>query len=244
MSDVNRLRDEIALRTASLDDARREFETGELSEEQFHAIRNRESVAIERVRADLVTLNNASPEIAAPSRVRVRRARWLVLALVCFAVVIGAILYGALAPRQAGSSATGSLSLGRSQQIQQLLNEGEADIANGNVVAALSAYGQVLVLSPKNVTALTQSGWLDFSAGSSDRKAAVVTFGVRELEEAVTIAPGNPAPRLYLAIVAASIPGNRAVAIKEFDAFLKLNPSLGQLAVARPFLRSLGIKSP
>jgi cytochrome c-type biogenesis protein CcmH/NrfG len=242
MSDVQRLDDELALRTASLEDARREFESGELTEEQFNAIQIRESTAIERVRRDLAALSDAAPP-EAPRRARVRRARWLVLALACFAVVLGAVLYSSLAPRQAGTSETGSLSLGRSQQIQQLLDEGEADIANGNVVAALSAYEQVLTLSAKNVTALTQSGWLDFSAGSADHKASVVTLGVRRLEEAVTVAPDNAAPRLYLAIVAASIPGNRTVAVKEFHVFLRLKPSAAQLAVARPFLRSLGIST-
>ena len=241
MSDLDRLNDEIALRTASLDDARREFESGELSADQFDAIRERELAAIDRVRADLADLMDAPVAPEAPPRARVRRTRWLVVALVCFAVVIGAVLYGALAPRQAGSSLTGSLSLGRSQQIQQLLDEGEADIANGNVVAALSAYDQVLVLSPRNVTALTQSGWLDFSAGSSGHRASVVTLGVRRLEEAVAVAPANPAPRLYLAIVAASIPGSRAVAIKEFKVFLGLRPSSAQVAIARPFLHSLGL---
>jgi len=243
MSDVNRFNDEIALRTASLEDAAREHEAGELTDEQFDAIQRREESAIERARADLATLVDAPAADATP-RARVRRTRWLVLAIACFAVVIGAILYGALAPRQAGSSATGSLSLGRSQQIQQLLGEGEADVANGNVVAALSAYQQVLVLSPTNVTALTQSGWLDFSAGSADRRSNVVTVGVRRLEEAVALAPRDPAPRLYVAIVAASIPGNRAVAVRQFKIFLGLRPSSGQLAVARPFLRSLGVASP
>ena len=139
MSDVHRLSDEIALRTASLEDARREFESGELTKEQFDAINDREVSAIERVRAELTALESAPVARDAPTR-RVRRTRWLVLALVCFAVVLGAVLYSSLAPRQAGSSGTGSLSLGRAQQIQQLLDEGEADIANGNVVAALSAY--------------------------------------------------------------------------------------------------------
>ena len=71
----------------------------------------------------------------------------------------------------------------------------------------------------------------------------MVTIGVRRLEEAVAVAPDNPAPRLYLAIVAASIAGNRAVAVKEFKVFLRLKPSAAQLAVARPFLRSLGISN-
>jgi cytochrome c-type biogenesis protein CcmH/NrfG len=139
-----------------------------------------------------------------------------------------------VSPRQAGNSITGSLQLGRAQKIQQLLGEAQADIANGNVVAALAAYRQVLAIDATNVQALTQSGWLDFSAGSSDRDAALTTLGVKYLREAVTLAPRNPAPRLYYAIVAAK---------GQFEVFLALKPSLGQMAIAKPFLKQLGLRS-
>ena len=232
--------DEIALREASLDDAARELESGDLSLEQFAVIEARENAAIENVRRALSALALETP--TAP-RSRVRRARWLALALVCFAVVLGVVLYAAIAPRQAGSSATGSLSLGRTQQIQQLLTEAEADVANVDVVAALSAYHQVLTLDATNVVALTQSGWLDFSAGSAARRAPVVALGITELEKAITLAPRNPASRLYFAIVAASTPGNRAEAKREFEIFLALKPPAGQLAIAQPFLATLGLKT-
>jgi hypothetical protein len=64
------------------------------------------------------------------------------------------------------------------------------------------------------------------------------------LEKAITIAPRQSAPRLYFAIVADSTPGNQHVAKTEFEEFLKLKPSVGQLAIARPFLKKLGIKIP
>jgi len=51
------------------------------------------------------------------------------------------------------------------------------------------------------------------------------------------------APRLYYAIVADATPGNQALAKSQFEVFLDLKPSPGQLAVARPFLVKLGLKS-
>ena len=240
MSDVGRLRDEVALREASLADARQEREAGELSAEQFASIADRERLALAKAQAELASL------VEAPSTVvlgrRVRKARWLVVATVCFAVVLGFALYGALAPRQAGNSATGGLDLGRSQHISQLLTEAEADVANGSPVAALAAYRQVLVLDANNVAALTESGWLDFSAGSAGHQSAVVELGIRNLEKAVHLAPRNAAARLYLAIVADSTPGNQVVAKREFEVFLTLHPSVGQMAVATPFMRRLGLK--
>lgn len=232
------LRDEIALRQASIDDARRELAAGELSTGEALAIETRERTALEATKTALGAL---SAEVSAPRSMR-RRRRWLLVsALSCFLAAALVLLWSSLSTRQPGNSITGSVSLSRAQHITQLLNQAETDTANGNVVAALSAYQEVLVLSPRNVAALTQSGWLDFSAGSAKHDATLVALGVSELRLALASAPRNPAPRLYYAIVADSTPGNRALAIREFDVFLTLKPSNGQLAVARPFLRQLGI---
>ena len=48
-----------------------------------------------------------------------------------------------------------------------------------------------------NVAALTESGWLDFSAGSASHDTAVVEVGIKNLEKAVALAPRQAAPRLY-----------------------------------------------
>jgi len=232
------LRDEIALREASLVDARRELAAGELSHSDYETIETREQVAIEEARRELEELSRTP---AAPARSRVRRRRWLVVAAVCFVVALGVLLWSSLAPRQAGNSITGSVDLGHAQEVQQLLTEAQADVANGNVVTALNAYQRVLVLDPKNVQALTQTGWLDFSAGSSDQQITVIDYGLKDLQTAVKLAPRQAAPRLYYAIVADSTPGNQGLAKKAFEVFLRLKPSRGQLAVAQPFLSKLGL---
>lgn len=240
MSDLTPLRDEIALREASLRDARREREAGELTSEALAQIELREHAAIEIARERLAQLE-ATPR--STKRQRVRRRRWLLVAIVCFALVIGIVLWSAIAPRQAGNSITGSISLGHAQQITQLLSEAEADTANNNLVSALAAYDQVLVLDPNNVTALTQAGWLDFSAGSSDKNLTLTKLGESYLRKAVGCAPRNPAPRLYYAIVAYATPGNRSLAVSQFKVFVDLKPSRDQLVIAAPFLKRLGLKS-
>jgi len=237
---AQQLRDEIALREASLADAARELNLGELTTEQFLAITGRETALLDLARSELWRLDDPIELLTAP-RTRVRRPRWLFVALFCFAVALGLVLFSALSPRQAGNSATGSLSLSTTQQVQQLLTEAEADIANGNTTTALAAYQQVLFLDPKNVIALTQSGWLDFSAGSQAKDAAVVKLGVTNLEKAITFDPRNAGARLYFAIVAASTPGNAVTAKQQFQIFLTLNPSKGQMAIAKPFLHQVGI---
>ncbi|HXC18422.1 MAG TPA: hypothetical protein VNT80_00780 [Acidimicrobiales bacterium] len=237
--DVAQLHDEIRLREASLRDATRERDNGELSADQFDAISRREGAALERLRNELGTLL-ASVETTRV-RGRTRRVRWLVLALVCFAVVLTYALIAATSPRQPGNSGNGGIALTRAQTIDRLLAQAEVDVASNHDVTALNAYARVLALDPKNVTALTQSGWLDFTAGSAAKKASVIEVGIRELEKAIAVAPRSSAPRLYFAIVADSTPGNQRVAKTEFEEFLRLKPSQGQMAIARPFLRKLGL---
>jgi len=236
--DVDQLRDEIALREASMADAAKEHAAGELSESQFDAITLREQTALEKARLEL---NQRETESPLATRTRIRRTRWLVVALVCFAIVLGYALFSSTSPRQVGNSGDGSISLTQSQLIARLLTEGEDEVASGQVVTALDAYQKVLTLDPKNVTALTETGWLDFTAGSAAKKAGVVEVGIKDLEKAIADAPRNAAPRLYFAIVADSTPGNQKVATNEFKIFLRLKPSAGQLAIARPFLKKLGL---
>jgi tetratricopeptide (TPR) repeat protein len=240
--DIGRLRDEIALREASLVDAARERDAGDLSNAEFATLSARERAKLELAHHELAVLSAAPEASNHPATRRVRRTRWLVVALVSFALALGVVLYSAITPRQAGNSATGSLSLGRAQQITQLLSEAEADVANSNPVAALSAYRQVLALDPANVQALTQSGWLDFSAGSAAHNARIVQLGIRNLEQAIALAPRSAAARLYFAIVADATPGNQNVAKREFAIFLGLSPSPSQLAIAQPFLKKLGLR--
>jgi tetratricopeptide (TPR) repeat protein len=234
------LRDEIALRQASLVDARRELAAGELNDKEFAAIALREQAAIDVAHERLAALAQAP---AHTSQRRVRRRRYLMVALVCFVVALGLLLWSSLSPRQAGNSITGSVSLGHAQEIQQLLTEAQADLANGDPVAALSAYEQVLGLDNTNVQALTQTGWLDFSAGSSDQNITLVKAGEKDIQQAIKLAPRQAGPRLYYAIVADSTPGNASLAKKQFEIFLSLQPSRGQLAVAQPFLKKLKLKS-
>jgi len=240
LSGLQRLRDEEALLVASLADAKGELEAGELSSDGYERIVARDSEELARVREKIAQWKESAPKARSPRR---RRAGLLVLAIGCFAVVIAALLYATLSPRQAGQQITGGLSLSNQQKISQLLNEAQSDVASNNFNAALSAYHDVLTLSPTNVQALTQTGWLDFSAGSAAHNQKVVQAGVDDLQKAIELSPHSPAPRLYYAIVAYSTPGYTAVAKNQFEEFLASKPSLAQIAIAKPFLKKLGIAS-
>lgn len=238
MSDRQRLRDEVALREASLRDAELEHAAGELSDADLAAIRRREQDRLDAARAALAHATDAPVRPA-----RRRRRGWLVVAGLAFAVALAGLLVATLAPRQPGNSITGSIALSPAQRVTALLTQAEIDVASGHVVDALAAYQQVLALAPTNVTALTQSGWLDFSAGSAKGDLTLVRRGETLLVRALRAAPANPAPRLYYALVAASTPGETALARREFALFLTLHPSKAQLAIARPFLARYHLSS-
>ena len=248
MSDVGALRDEIALRHASIDDARRESEAGELSASDFAALESRELAAIARAEATLAGLiastrqsSNAPIDASAPRRRRRHRRSLLVLALIAFAAAAGTAVFLAAQPRQPGNSDTGGISGTTDQQVARLLSQAEIDQAVGNTIDALVAYNDVLLVRHNNVEALTQSGWLYFSAGSADKDLVAITRGERRLASAVRVAPADPDPRLYYAIAAASTPGSRSLAVDQFRVFLSLRPTAQLLAIARPWLLELGL---
>jgi len=240
MSTSETLEDEIILRRASIYDARVEFEAGELSPEAFAALEARELAAIALCEKKLEVVSNVAPRAKI---VRRRRKRLLYIALGAFAVAIVLLLVLQLSPRQPGNSITGNIATSKATTINRLLDQAQIDVADGNTTAALAAYQDVLTLQPKNVQALTQSGWLDFSAGSADQDFAVVQKGEQQIERAIVIAPSNPAPHLYYGIVALSTSGNSGEATKQFRIFLALKPSKALLATAAPWLKLAGVTS-
>lgn len=234
------LRDEIALREASIADARRELADGEMTEEHFAALEARERAAIARCEE---ALREVGPDTTAPVAPGPRRHRrgLLYAAFVCFGIAVVGALVAALALRQPGDSVTGGVSLSTAQRVSAYLAEGEIDQATNDDTAALAAYASALSLDPTNVEALTQSGWLEFTAGSAAGDVAAVRLGEQRIEKAVDAVPTDPAPRLYYAIVVASTPGQRSLAVREFRLFLSLKPTSTELATARPWLEELGL---
>jgi tetratricopeptide (TPR) repeat protein len=244
MSDVASLRDEIALRHASIDDARRELDDGELTAEAFAAVADREGAAIARAEGRLAEIEalHDRPEPADASRRRHRR--WLLVSsLVAFAVAVAGVLVLALGPRQPGSQITGGVGGSAGQRVARDLAQAEIDQFIGRDVDALAAYNAALAIDPANDEALTQSGWLYFSAGSSAHDLSAVRSGEQRLSQAAAAYPTDPNPRLYLGIAAASTPGSRAVAVQQFQIFLRLRPDARLRALARPWLKELGLPS-
>ncbi len=247
-SERDMLQDEIVLRRASISDARREFELGELDAHEYGAVQERELIAIARCEQQLAALGALSGALsthAAPTpglTPRKHRRALLAFALLCFGAASVVLVVNAISPRQPGGSDTGGISSSRAQHIAALLSEAELDQAAGNTTYALSAFNQVLALQKLNVEALTQTGWIYFSAGTGARNLAVIQLGEQRVARAVATYPRDPDPLLYYAIIAASTPGKNSLAVTEFRKFLTLHPSASELATAQPWLVRLGVR--
>jgi cytochrome c-type biogenesis protein CcmH/NrfG len=241
------LLDEITLREASLRDAQRERDAGELSLDAFEQLRDRETALLETLRQELASLPTeapASPATGARASTgrRTRRTRYLVGSLLAFAVAVGIVLAHSFSTRQAGDSITGSITLSSSQEVTALLSQAEGDTANGNLTAALAAYQSVLSIEPNNVTALTESGWLTFSAGTSTKNLTVIRRGIDELHRAVEIDGNSSAALLYYGIAAYDVPGSKNVSKNILRQFLKTQPSRALLLIANHYLVALGLQ--
>jgi len=237
--EVQRLMDEVTLREASLRDARAEFEANELTAEEFALIEERERKALASL-ADRIAAAASEPESLTPAPRR-RRRSLLTVALLCFALAAGVVLWSSISTRQPGESATGSISASDAKMIANLLNEGEVDIANGNIGGALAAYDSVLLIDKNNAIALTQSGWFYFNVGSSKKNLGYVKKGTERLRQAVSVSPNSPSAHLYYGIAALSTPGNEALAKSEFQTFIKLDPPPALRAVATPYLAQVDL---
>ncbi|NBV26913.1 MAG: hypothetical protein EBR99_06345 [Actinobacteria bacterium] len=239
--DVQRLADEVMLREASLRDARSEFEANELTAAEFAVIEERERTALASLAERIALLAVETTDEPTFTTGRRRRRSLLVTALLCFSLAAGVILWSSVTTRQPGESATGSISASDAKMIANLLNEGEVDVANGNLGGALAAYDSVLLIDANNVTALTQSGWFYFNVGSSKQNLAYVQRGTERLRRAVTLAPNSPSAHLYYGIAALSTPGNEQLARRQFERFIALNPPPALRAAADPYLTQLNL---
>lgn len=230
------LEDAITLVEASIADARAEFERGELNEEQWKKITARDEARLHQLRS---RIPDATEE--APRRRWASRRKYLVIALCSFSVALGLVLWSSLVSRQPGQSATGGVTAERQITINTELAQAEGDVAAGNLTSALAAYNQVLRIDARNITALTQTGWLYCSAGASQQNPTLVKLGISRLTTAINSAPRNPAPRLYYAITLASTANQHAAAIVQFKIFKSLSPNPTLAALAQPWELQLGI---
>jgi hypothetical protein len=250
------LADEEDFLRRSLDDARREHEAGDLSDEDYDLLVARDSARLVQVQADLVALGPAeteavtSPASDEPDRsleeaqdvsTRPPMALWrkVGIAASCLLIVAGVVILVVhfVQARQPGQASSGSISVPQAQQIEEQLSEANSlNNAGGvkNEEAALDLYNDVLAEDSSDPDALAGAGWIMWNLGTSSHTAALIEDGSAEVMRSITVSPSYYQGHLYYGLILANQDHDNTLAVVQFDEFLADGPPSSELAVVAP----------
>jgi tetratricopeptide (TPR) repeat protein len=247
----------------SLADADREHDAGDLSDDDYVVLRRRDERLLADVEASLTALGDdrsspspsPSPSPASESPMtrspwpglvplvvdeddepRPRRHRRTWLAVVgTLAIVAGVVLLVVhlTSPRLPGETATGSITLSHSQQIQEQLAEATTLVQKNELVAALGVYKQVLSETPHQPQALAEWGWLEWQAAQTAGNLTLAAEGRSAVAESVKVDPSLYAGYLYLGTILLA-QKQPAAAVAEYQKFLANHPPKAWITNAAP----------
>jgi hypothetical protein len=236
----------------SLEDARREHEAGDLSDEDYDVLVTRDAARLSEVETELAALGPEPPEPAEPEAKpgahsaaetddadgapRAPMALWrkVGIAASCLLIVAGVVILVVhfVQARQPGQASSGSISVSQAQTIEQQLAQAASLASAGgskNDQSALVLYNDVLSTDPSNPAALAGAGWLMWNLGTSSHVAGFTEDGRSEVTRAVRVAPTYYQGHLYLGLILANQDHNNAAAVVQFDEFLADGPPASEL---------------
>ena len=232
----------------SLADAEAEHEAGDLSDDDYALLRQRDQVRLDEVQERLAELGAleatgspgptgggataTAPDGATgrlpgggsgPSPVRTRHRRpWLaVFGLVAIAAGLVLLVVQLTAPRLLGETADGTIQLNPAETMRRQLAQAEALVNKGSLRQALAVYLQVLSKDPLQPVALAEAGYLEWELGGND---GLKQEGRSLVEKAISVQPDNYAAHLFLGIIDLVQDGNAGAAADQFTLFLAEGP--------------------
>jgi len=137
----------------SLEDLEAEHDAGDLDEADYQALKD------DYTARAAAALRAEQAAVAGPSPRRRNRGLLALAGLLVFAALAGVLVAQASGRREAGDTATGSVS----QSITEKLNEAGRCFSQGDSDCAIARYDEVLDQEPTNVEALTYKGWATFT---------------------------------------------------------------------------------
>ena len=236
------LTDERDFLRRSLEDAAREHEAGDLSDEDHALLVARDSSRLAEVEEELAALapapaaaslrqEPAAEPPASPLRARLPLWRRVGIVVACLCIVGGGVILVVhfVQARQPGQASSGSVSLSQAQLIEQQLQQALTLNNNGKTVGALELYDKVLSEDPSNPAALAYAGYLQWNDGSAAHVASLVKIGRSEIETAVTDSPSYFQGHLFYGLVLENQDHNHAAAVAQFNDFLADDPPTAEL---------------
>jgi tetratricopeptide (TPR) repeat protein len=237
---------------ASIKDLDSEHAAGELSDEDYAALR---SEYVARAAAAL----RAAPEQeegaptppsgagSDPGFTRLRRwlgrrtvRRWLGAGIaVCFvglATVLALTLAGVRLP---GEGVSGGVTLNQAQQIREELEQAQILGSSGQVSEALVLYQKVLAVEPEQPEALTYRGYLLCLDAQATKSPDLVVVGRDSIEEAMRADPGYGDAHFFYALVLLQDYQQKSQALAEFRTALSDHVSADLVQAERGKLEQL-----
>jgi hypothetical protein len=245
------LDDEREFLLRSLDDAAREHEAGDLSEEDYSVLVTRDSSRLAEVEAELALLGPEPSERsepapgtrseATPETERIGMPRWRKVGIVASCLLIAAgvviLVLHFVQGRQPGQVSSGSITVSEAQQIEQQLAQAQSLAAAGGIVnqqKALALYNDVLGRDASNPAALAGAGWIMWNLGTNSHVSGFAEDGRAEVSRAVKVAPTYYQAHLYLGLILANQDHNNNAAVVQFAEFLADDPPPSELPVVAP----------
>ena len=231
----SRLTDERSFLLASLDDLESERAAGDLTDDDYLALR----AGYERRAVDVLAAlaaEGTEPEedterVGAPSSTsRRRRARRALVALAVAGAALGAGLAvdGSAGNRLPTQTITGSLP----PAIGNELVDAQADLVRGDELQALKLFEGVLATQPDEPEALAYSGWIVANAGVASKSPPLLARGVASLQASERADPSYPDTYLLLGLIRLGT-GDPAAAVSELHRYLALGPPAADVRAAR-----------
>ena len=234
----SRLTDERSFLLASLDDLESERAAGDLTDDDYQALR----AGYERRAVDVLAAlaaEGTEPEedtdpVGAPSSSsRRRRARRALVALAVAGAALGAGLAvdGSAGNRLPTQTITGSLP----PAIGNELVDAQADLVRGDELQALKLFEGVLATQPDEPEALAYSGWIVANAGVASGNKALLARGIASINAAVKADPSYPDAYLLLGLTNLGS-DNPQAAVDELRRYLALGPPAADATAAKSAL--------
>ena len=204
----------------SIRDLEREHEVGDVSADDYQALRDGYVARTAAVLRELESGNDLRP---AP-----RKRHWARRLAIVGVTLVVAIALGIFVARSAGQRLPGqSLTGGQpADEVAGQLAEGRRLLNLGQFNDSIVAYERVQQLEPTNAEAATYVAWLGVLSADAAGDSAGVQDGIRLLAEATTLDATYADPHCLLAVALHNFTGDSDPTLlqREVDACLALNP--------------------
>ncbi len=236
----------------SLEDLDRELAQGDIGEADYDALKEDYTVrtaAVLRAIKDARLIRAGRAEASATAsgaasgggaHVFPKRGRMAVAALVVAALVAvaGAMVFGSAEDRQPGEAATGDIAAtGPTGDVARSLETARQLREQGQTLAAIRLYDEILDRDANQPEALAYRGWLVRQAGAQAGNAQLVDKGLEYVNRAVAADPSYPWAHFFRGLILYEDKRDPAAAVPELRAFLDAGPPPAMVGPVQEVLR-------